>query len=111
MKMMDSKKRRSWTRTAAGALLVLALLATISDAAVASGNVAGTAISLQQGLTSMMTGAAPVMRVVTVPARPAPRSPFQPPTWIPTIPSPPSPPMPPAAPTWVPAPGARVRPR
>jgi len=108
--MNRQKKRSSRLRlSVAGALTVLALLATVSDAAVVGSTGAATAMTLQQAVSPLLNGVGPVPRVVVVPAKPAPRSPFQPPSWIPTVPTPPAPPTPPGRPTWVPSGPARMR--
>ncbi|MEN6338323.1 MAG: hypothetical protein ABFE01_29050 [Phycisphaerales bacterium] len=111
-KVNAQNKGKSWIAnlpvSAAGVLLVLTLLATTSDAAVQSVNASKIAATLQQELTPLLTG--PVAGpTVIIPARPAPRSPFQPPSWIPNPPTPPGPPAVPPAPTWVPPTGARKR--
>lgn len=90
MKQVFSKVKKSsrmtWLVLLAGTLLV-AVLAATSAAALPGAGSAGLAISVQQGVTPVFSGIGPAAGPgVIVPVRPSPRSPFQPPSWLPGTP-------------------------
>lgn len=105
MKGMSSEKRSSKAglmKSAAGLLLVLTVLATVTDAAAPGTSMAGLAITVQQSVAS---AAANVVVVngggVVIPSPPQPRSPFQPPVFVPVVPVRPTPVVTPPKPTWL----------
>jgi len=80
--------RPTWLGLMAGLLLV-AVLATTSDAATPGTSAAGLAISVQQSVAPVLSGPIVVRlpsKPVVVPTPPAPRSPCKPPSWVPAKP-------------------------
>jgi hypothetical protein len=75
-------------------LICLSLLATPGHAAMPGAN---TAISLPSAISSVILGGFPAGPPVIIPKVQMPRSPFQPPSWVPPVPSVPG------KPSWVPA--------
>jgi len=82
---MTRARVKGWV-LAAAALLVVVLVTTASDAAVLQASTAGLTIHLQQVMTPVLVGPVAFGPRVLVPTRPTPRSPFQPPTWVPSTP-------------------------
>lgn len=106
MNLTVSRTRRSsrtgWLVGAAVSLLGLILVATPGEAATFGTGSAGLAISMQQAVTPILAGPVAFGPRVVVPARPIPRSPCTPPTWVPGKPPwvPGKPPVIPPKPPW-----------
>lgn len=96
---MRTFQRTTCLTLTAVVLLTLALSAGASRAATPAASVASLAVHLQQAVTPVFAG--PVVITgpgVIIPAVPTPRSPFQPPTWVPSTPPWPTPTVVPPAP-------------
>ena len=103
--MRSNALKTIWKRgltLAAGSLVTVVLLATAGDAATPGAGAARLAVGVQQTVAPALAGLIPPGPRVVVPARPTPRSPFRPPTWIPSKPPwvPGRPPLVPAGPPW-----------
>jgi len=86
VRMRKSQRTTCWTFTAV-VLLTLALSAGASHAAAPAASALSLAVHLQQAVTPTFAG--PIVIVgpgVIVPSAPTPRSPFQPPQWVPSTP-------------------------
>lgn len=84
---MNAFRRTACVTSVAILLLVLALSAGAAHAAPGAMNAGTLAINVQQSVAAVFAGPIAMgnSRVI-IPARPTPRSPFQPPTWLPSTP-------------------------
>jgi len=96
-------RHRTWIggpAVLAGALLVSVLLVTPGDAAPGSSSAVSvlTTLAVEKAMGTSMAGPFLPRGPVFIPRKPTPRSPYQPPSWVPG-----PPPWAPGRPPWVPS--------